>query len=184
MREPEFESLLEGGRDSFANSSWSDAFESFTAAAQVGELAPEDLELLSTSAYMLGRVTEMLEYLEQAHHAYLNRGSTRHAVKAAIWLGSNLASRGKMGPASGWIGRAQRLLDADDEDCVERGYLLLPQMFQHEARGNFDAVITTAHDAARRHSVQRRISGCACQAHQRSCSRQTRSGRRRSCSAG
>jgi DNA-binding CsgD family transcriptional regulator len=149
VREPEFESLLEDGRDSFAGSSWSNAFESFSAAAQVGELAPEDLELLSTSAYMLGRVTEMLEYLEQAHHAYLNRGSTRQAVKAAIWLGSNLASRGKMGPASGWIGRAQRLLDADDEDCVERGYLLLPQMFQHEARGNLDAVITTAHDAAR-----------------------------------
>ena len=53
-----------------------------------------------------------------------------------------------MGPAGGWIGRAKRFLESDDQDCVERGYLLLPLFFKHEAAGNFDAVISTAEEAA------------------------------------
>ena len=46
----------------------------------------------------------------------------------------NLAFRGEIGPATGWLGRAQRLLENEGE-WVERGYLLLPAMFQHEAVG-------------------------------------------------
>ncbi len=53
-----------------------------------------------------------------------------------------------MGPAGGWIGRAKRFLESDDQDCVERGYLLVPLFFKHEAAGNFDAVISTAEEAA------------------------------------
>jgi tetratricopeptide (TPR) repeat protein len=42
-------------------------------------------------------------------------------------VGINLALRGEMGPAGGWLGRAHRLLG--DEDSVERGYLLMPLVF-------------------------------------------------------
>jgi ATP/maltotriose-dependent transcriptional regulator MalT len=42
-------------------------------------------------------------------------------------LGHSLVNTGEMAGASGWFGRAQRLLDDGELDCVERGYLLMPQ---------------------------------------------------------
>jgi DNA-binding NarL/FixJ family response regulator len=65
-----------------------------------------------------------------------------------VWIGLNLASRGQLGPATGWLGRAQRLLDQEAE-CAEHGYLLLPVMFQHEAAGDFAAAAAVAGEAVR-----------------------------------
>ena len=39
---------------------------------------------------------------------------------------------------SGWLGRAQRLVERDGRDCVERGYLLMPALFRHEAAGDIE----------------------------------------------
>jgi ATP/maltotriose-dependent transcriptional regulator MalT len=60
----------------------------------------------------------------------------------------NLALRGEIGPASGWLGRAQRLLDREQQQSVERGYLLMPLVFQHEAAGDFAAAAAVAGEAA------------------------------------
>ena len=56
----------------------------------------------------------------------------------------NFALRGEMGPATGWLGRAQRLVEQVPEDCVERGYLLMPVAFQHDAAGDFEGASATA----------------------------------------
>lgn len=53
-----------------------------------------------------------------------------------------------MARASGWLGRAQRLLDREQRDSVERGYLLLPLVFQQEGAGDWEAAVATASDAA------------------------------------
>ncbi len=53
-----------------------------------------------------------------------------------------------MGRASGWLGRAQRLLDREEGDRVERGYLLLPVVFEQEASGDLEAAAATAGEAA------------------------------------
>ena len=55
--------------------------------------------------------------------------------------------RGETGPATGWMGRAQRLVEREERDCVERGYLLLPAMFRHEAAGDLEAAAATAGEA-------------------------------------
>ena len=62
--------------------------------------------------------------------------SALRAVRCAFWIGINLALRGEVGPATGWLGRAQRLLEREERDCVERGYLLMPVVLQHEAAGD------------------------------------------------
>ena len=67
---------------------------------------------------------------------------------AATWIGMNLAYRGAVGPASGWLGRAQRLLDSGPDDGAERGYLLIPVVFRHEAAGDFEAAAAVAAEAA------------------------------------
>jgi DNA-binding CsgD family transcriptional regulator len=138
---------LERGRESYAAWAWIDAYEFLSRADRSSALVPGDLELLATSAFMLGREDEWTAILERAHHACVNAGDALRAVRCAFWIGMNFALRGEMGPATGWLARAQRLLDQEGRDCVERGYLLLPVMFQHEAMGDFDGAAATAASA-------------------------------------
>ena len=69
-------------------------------------------------------------------------------MRAATWIGMNLAYRGAVGPASGWLGRAQRLLDSEPDAGAEHGYLLIPLVFRHEAAGDFEAAAAVAGEAA------------------------------------
>jgi len=133
---------LEGGRAAHARRAWAEAYESLALADAASPLAPDDVELLSLSAYMLGRDDESMGLLERAHHAHLDAGETRRAVNCAIWVCMHHAARGEMGPAGGWLARAERLLG--DEDCAERGYLLLPAAFGAEAAGDIETAAATA----------------------------------------
>ena len=87
-----------------------------------------------------------------------------------------------MGRATGWLARAQRLLEHEERECVERGYLLLPVVEQHLAAGDFEAAYATAADAA---EIGERCGDAdliACARHQqgrvRQCSRAGRGGAR------
>jgi DNA-binding CsgD family transcriptional regulator len=137
---------LQRGRTAYERREWKDAHEALTHADKAARLGAEDLELLATSAFMLGRDDEYLSVLERAHHAHLEAGQTLPAVRCAFWVGINYALRGEMGPAGGWLGRAHGLVG--EEDSVERGYLLIPLVFQHEASGDFMAAASVAADAA------------------------------------
>ncbi len=139
---------LDQGREAYARQAWLDAFDLLTGAHERVALAAPDLELLATCAFMLGRDDESVAWLERAHHRFLEDGETLRAVRCAAWIGMNLAIRGEIGPATGWLGRAQRLLEPEGE-CAERGYLLLPGVFRHEAAGDFAAAAVVAEEAVR-----------------------------------
>lgn len=139
---------LERGRESYARRAWLDTHESLAQADRATPLEARDLELLATSAYMLGRDDDYVSGLERAHHAYLDAGEVRLAVRCAFWLGVNFAVHGEMGQAGGWLGRAERLLEREDEH-VEHGYLLLSIVLRHVANGEWEAAYATAADAAR-----------------------------------
>ncbi|MGH2956380.1 MAG: LuxR C-terminal-related transcriptional regulator [Solirubrobacterales bacterium] len=139
---------LERGRQSHASQTWSDAYESLSAADRSDQLGAGDLELLATSAYMLGREKDYLRILERAYRAHLDAGEDLAALRGAFWIGVTLASGGEMGRAGGWLGRAQRLLDREGGDCVESGYLLLPLVFEQEGSGDLEAAAATAAEAA------------------------------------
>ncbi len=135
---------LRQGRESFSNSAWKDAYWSLSRAEQAAQLAPEDLELLATSAYMLGRENEWLQLLERACQRHSDVGAVLPAARCAFWIGTQLAIRGDMGPATGWLGRAQRLVERDGSECVEQAYMLLPVAMQHEAAGDYEGAAATA----------------------------------------
>jgi DNA-binding CsgD family transcriptional regulator len=139
---------LEQGRRLYADRAWSDAFAALSGADLEAPLAADDLELLATAAYMIGRQDEYFSVLGRAHQAHLNAGDALNAARCALWVGITLAQQGEMGRAGGWLGRARRLVEREGRECVEQGYLLMPLMFEHEARGNLDAAIATAADAA------------------------------------
>jgi DNA-binding CsgD family transcriptional regulator len=148
MRRMKGGAALKQGREAYAKRGWLEAYESLTAAHEDAPLAAPDLDLLATATFMLGRDDESIAWLERAHQRYLDGRETLRGVRCALWIGLNLASRGQIGPATGWLGRAQRLLENEGE-CAERGYLLLPLMFQHEAAGDFAGAAAAAGEAVR-----------------------------------
>jgi DNA-binding CsgD family transcriptional regulator len=135
---------LEQGREAFARRAWRDAYESLSRADAKSPLGAEDLELLATSTWMVGRMDEYVALLERLHHQYLEAGESLRAAWYAGWLGMNLALGGEIGPAGGWFGRAQRLVEREGRECVEQGWLLIPALFQSMVTGDYDA----AYDAA------------------------------------
>lgn len=139
---------LERGRESYARQAWTEAYGLLSRADRAAPLGADDLDLLAVSADMLGFEDEWSRLVERTHHAYLDEGQPLRAVRCAFWLCINLAIRGEMARASGWLGRAQRLLQREESDCVERGYLLMPIAVQHEAAGNYEAAYVAAAKAA------------------------------------
>ena len=142
------QSDLETARAAYAEREWLAAFEAFARADAASPLATDDLELHSMSLMMLAREDEAAEILERAHHLYVAQGETLRAARAATWIGMNLAYRGVIGPATGWLGRAQRLLESWPEQTAEHGLLMLPLIFQFDAAGEFEQAAAVAHEAA------------------------------------
>jgi tetratricopeptide (TPR) repeat protein len=139
---------IEQGRELYARRAWSDAYIALSGAERETALSADDLELLATAAYMIGREDDYFGALGRAHQAHLNAGEALHAARCALWVAMNLAQRGEMGHAGGWLGRARRLVEREGRECVEQGYLLIPRMFEHEAMGDLSAAIATAAEAA------------------------------------
>ena len=138
---------LERARQAHARRAWEDAYRSFSSADATSGLGGDDLDRLAEAAYMLGRDDDYLHALERAYHAHLEAGAVRRAVRSAFWSGLKLLLRGEAARANGWFGRAERLLDRDGADCVERGYLLIPAMLACVGRDD-EAVCATAAEAA------------------------------------
>jgi DNA-binding CsgD family transcriptional regulator/uncharacterized protein YjiS (DUF1127 family) len=139
---------LERGRTAYAAWAWTETYESLSEADRTTPLRAEDLELLATAAYMLGREEEWLRVLERAHHLHADAGNIRRALRCAFWLGTGLAIRGEVGGATGWAGRALRLLEQEKDDCVERGYMLYPLVLQHQTAGELAAACDVLAEAA------------------------------------
>jgi DNA-binding CsgD family transcriptional regulator len=139
---------LEHGRELYARRAWGQAYEALSTADRDSPLRGGDLFLLALSAAFLGKDEEVLTALERAHEAHVEAGDLQVAARAAFWLASRLQSVGEHGRASGWLGRASRLLERDGRDCVERGYLLLPVARRQLAGDDAQAAQATAAEAA------------------------------------
>ena len=99
--------LVERGRAAYAQRAWLVAFEALSEADAVAPLGADDLEVLATAAYLLGRDDDQVRLLERAMQAHIEAGNEARAAYCACWIGFNLADRRELGPASGWFARAQ-----------------------------------------------------------------------------
>ncbi len=136
------------GREAHGRRAWADAYHCFRRADETGGLPAEDLERFAASAYLTGHDNDYLAVLGRAHKAYEEAGETARAVRCAFWIGLEFAFRGEAGPAGGWFGRAQRLLQHHEDACVEEGYLLLPLVEQHLHAGAPGKAVSVAARAA------------------------------------
>ncbi len=130
------EDVLARGRDAFERAGWGEAHAGLLAADRRASLAADDLQRLAVAAYLLGRDAECEEILARAHLNWLEVDDVRAAARCAFWIAFSMLNRGELGPGGGWIARARRLLDDHHLDCVEYGYLLVPQGLQSLDSGN------------------------------------------------
>src|SRR5690242_8101002 len=117
---------LERGRAQYERRAWRDAHDHLVRADRSAKLSGDDLFRLAMCQGLFGDDEGMLASLERAHAAYREAGDGPKAARMAFWLGFRLTYLGETGRASGWWTRAERLLDAHEGDCAERGYLLIP----------------------------------------------------------
>jgi DNA-binding CsgD family transcriptional regulator len=139
---------LERGRESYAARAWLKAHDALLKADETARLGAADVELLARAAYMLGRDGDYVAALERAQDAHLQAGEPLRAVRCAFWIGHNMLFRGEIARARGWFARAQRQLEREGSDCVERGWLLVPVWLRQMGVGDWAAGHATAAEAA------------------------------------
>jgi DNA-binding CsgD family transcriptional regulator len=126
----------EQGRVAFQKQEWSEAYSLLTSADRETSLDPDDLELLAKAAYLTGKYLDCTDTWNRAHHAFLKQGNTNRAANCAFWLGMVHFIRGEYAQGSGWLARTARLVENNQLDCVETGFLLVPKALQCLSAGN------------------------------------------------
>jgi len=116
---------------------WTETYAQLLKEDQEHTLEPDELETLALAAYLTGRDTESFQIFERAHQGYLDREKTKKAVRCAFWLGLMLMNAGERARSSGWLARGERLLnDGQNQDCAEKGMLLIPMALGELYSGN------------------------------------------------
>jgi class 3 adenylate cyclase len=116
------EGLLKSAREAVAAHLWQEALEGFLAAEAVSGLSPEDLEALSEAAFWSGNALPALDARQRAYSAYVDQGRSIEAASAALVTCTLYFMNGDTAVASGWLGRAQRLL-VDLPECAGHAQL-------------------------------------------------------------
>jgi DNA-binding CsgD family transcriptional regulator len=153
------------GREAYDRKAWYESYRHLSLADATTSLGVKDLERLAMAAYLVGRDEDYIRLLERVHHAYINSGAGVRAARAAFWLGLRLAFRGEANQATGWFGRARRLLEREGRASVEEGYLLLPAAEQQIESGAAAAAFATAAQAAEIGDQFREADLSACARH-------------------
>lgn len=110
--------LLRTGEEALRAGDWERARASYAAAGEDG-LGAEVLDGLSRAAQFSGEHDEAIALTERAFAAYRRRGDARRAADVARRLAFLQGMvRGNMAVASGWMARAERLLEGHEESAA------------------------------------------------------------------
>ena len=136
-------SMIERGRAAFDGRAWGRARELLAAADVESPLSADDLALLAMAAHLSGDDDFSDEVRHRLFHQCVEDSDAPGASRAAFFLGMSLMFRGEPAQGGAWIGRATDLAAALDDDCAERGYVLVPQGLG--ALGSGDAATALDH---------------------------------------
>jgi ATP/maltotriose-dependent transcriptional regulator MalT len=134
--------LLAAARAAYAARDWITARDRYRAVGDEA-LAPDDLYALANSSWWLGDLDTALPDLQRAYRSHLDGGRPRAAALVALDIGYTNGLRGDESQASGWLGRAARLLH-DQPECAEKGYLTYLDYEEAFGRGDLDAALALA----------------------------------------
>jgi len=115
---------LEGARDALRRHEWVEGYQLLRDADETMELAPEDILLLAEASMWAGHMEDVIAHLERAYRGYLQQSNTLRAAYVATWIAHDQRGNLQMSVANGWMSRAKRLLDLEEE-APEHGYWAL-----------------------------------------------------------
>jgi DNA-binding CsgD family transcriptional regulator/tetratricopeptide (TPR) repeat protein len=132
-------SPLEVARKAFEERAWRVAFSQLATAHKEEALGLDDLELLAQAAYLCGEDAASEKAWIEANQRSIENEDWARAARCAFWLGVTLQARSERAQAGGWFARAQRVLEDNDHDCVERGWLSVGAGLKLHYERNYDA---------------------------------------------
>ena len=110
----------ERAREAASRGDWQAAFDLLVGADADGLLAASDLPMLGEVAYAAGHLDVTIEAWERAHAACVQAGDQVAAAGAAVRVAMHvLFDTALMAPVRGWLGRAERLLEGQDESPAD-----------------------------------------------------------------
>jgi tetratricopeptide (TPR) repeat protein len=110
------EVVVQRGREAASRGDWQEAFGLLMQADQDGHMSAAELPVLAEVAYAAGHLDVTIEALERAHTGCLRAGDHVGAAGAAVRVAMHLLlDTALMAPVRGWLGRAERLLEGQDE---------------------------------------------------------------------
>jgi DNA-binding CsgD family transcriptional regulator len=122
---------------------WAAEYAELSARDPLTSYDPADIERLAGTAYLVGDSDRSIDVLTRAHSLALERGDTRQGARFAFWIAFSLMGQRELTRATGWVARAQRLLEGGGHDCVECGYVLLPHALGQSSSGDLVGAETT-----------------------------------------
>lgn len=127
---------LARGRDAVASGAWRDAHEQLTDADGEQPLDASDLEQLALARFMIGMDDASVQAWARAYQLHVDVGAHADAARCAFWAAFQCFVVGDMAPGAGWAGRAHSSLEECTDDCVVRGFILVPEAVQHLEGGD------------------------------------------------
>ena len=107
---------LQRAREAAARGDWEEGYELLVKADAEGLLGPGDLPLLGEVAYAAGHLDVTIEAWERTHALCVQAGDPVPAAGAAVRVAMHLLlDTALMAPVRGWLARAERLLEGQQE---------------------------------------------------------------------
>jgi class 3 adenylate cyclase len=131
---------IDAGREALRRREWMAGYELLRSADETQQLDADDLLLLAEASMWNGRMHEALGYLERAYRGYLDDGNKLRAAFVATWIAHDERNNLNLSVANGWMSRARRLLDEEDE-APEHGYWAVQKALMASAEGDFNEAI-------------------------------------------
>jgi DNA-binding NarL/FixJ family response regulator len=135
---------LERGRAFYRERAWADAQAALTAADREAGLDAEDLERLAWCSGLVGDDATLIEVLERLHYLYTEAGNVSRAVRMTQFLGLRLLALGEQARGNGWLTRAQRILDGEEQQLAEHGLSLAIGAMRQFIAGNYEDAAAVA----------------------------------------
>jgi tetratricopeptide (TPR) repeat protein len=106
-------------REAAERGGWEEAYDLLVKADADGLLGPAELPLLGEVAYAAGHVDATIEAWERTHTLCVRAGDHVAAAGAAVRVAMHLLlDTALMAPVRGWLGRADRLLEGQEETAA------------------------------------------------------------------
>lgn len=136
-------SPLARGREARGRHAWREAYELLNQADASEQLCADDLAGLSEAAWWIGQIDDCMSARERAYTAFLDEGKPQLAAVTALSLSHDYSGKLAHSIARGWYGRAERLLETEEESSAH-GYLAWMRTHALMEAGDLDGALQQA----------------------------------------